>query len=278
MPSLKRNPAGAESELDRLVARIEQCRACVEDPKGKPLPHEPRPVVRVSDTARIVIAGQAPGTLVHRTGIPFNDPSGDRLRDWLGVDRDLFYDRSRIAIVPMGFCFPGQDHRGADLPPRRECAPLWREQVFALLPSVELLLTIGQYAHAWHLGDRRRGTLTETVRDWRALVGQHARPGESRRCPIPPGATTPGCAAIRGSRANCCRSCARRLRALFTDFGAASRILAIAAVAWWLQGCAPVVMGLEGAGEEPHLTADAASWRIWPACRCGSGQRGSPAR
>ena len=162
-------PAGTRGELDRLVERIGRCRACVDQPTGAPLPHEPRPVLRVSPTARVVIAGQAPGTLVHRTGLPFNDPSGDRLRDWMGIDRNTFYDRTRIAIVPMGFCFPGQDHRGADLPPRRECVPLWRQQVFGLLQSVELLLTIGQYAHAWHLGDRRRGNLTDTVRDWRAL-------------------------------------------------------------------------------------------------------------
>jgi len=172
----------AGRELARLVERIGRCRACLDQPAGKPLPHEPRPVLRVSSTARIVIAGQAPGTLVHQTGLPFNDPSGDRLRDWMGVDRELFYDRARIAIVPMGFCFPGQDHRGADLPPRRECAPLWREQVFALLPAVELLLTIGQYAHAWHLGPRRRGTLTETVRDWRAMWEGSANP---RILPMP---------------------------------------------------------------------------------------------
>lgn len=161
--------AAAGNELERLVARIVRCRACIERPEAAPLPHEPRPVLRVSPTARIVVAGQAPGTIVHETGLPFNDPSGDRLRDWMGIDRDLFYDRSRIAIVPMGFCFPGQDHRGADLPPRRECAPLWRRQVLDLLPSVELLLTIGQYAHAWHLGSLRRENLTETVRDWRTV-------------------------------------------------------------------------------------------------------------
>ena len=175
-------PTGTRGELDRLVERIDRCRACVDQPTGAPLPHEPRPVLRVSPTARVVIAGQAPGTLVHRTGLPFNDPSGDRLRDWMGVDRDTFYDRTRIAIVPMGFCFPGQDHRGADLPPRRECAPLWREQVFGLLPSVELLLTIGQYAHAWHLGNRRRGNLTDTVRDWRALWECSGKP---RILPMP---------------------------------------------------------------------------------------------
>lgn len=161
--------ADLESELDRLVRRVGRCRACVRQPQGAPLPHQPRPVLRVSTTARIVIAGQAPGTLVHRTGLPFNDPSGERLRDWMGIDRDTFYDQTRIAIVPMGFCFPGQDRRGADLPPRRECAPLWRDQVLGLLPSVELLLTIGQYAHAWHLGAHRRANLTETVRDWRVL-------------------------------------------------------------------------------------------------------------
>ncbi len=133
--------------------------------------------MRASKTARLVIAGQAPGTRVHKTGIPFNDPSGDRLRDWLGVDRDTFYDTSRIAIVPMGFCFPGLDAKGGDLPPRRECAPAWRDQVFAQLPDAELLLVIGLYAQAWHLGALRRKNLTETVAAWREYVALTGKPG-----------------------------------------------------------------------------------------------------
>ena len=169
------------NDLGALLRRISRCRLCAEKPaKGKPpLPHEPRPVVRASETARLVIAGQAPGTRVHKTGIPFNDPSGDRLRDWLGIDRDTFYDIRRIAIVPMGFCFPGLDAEGGDLPPRRECAPVWRDRVFAHLPNAELLLVIGQYAQAWHLGSLRRGkrgNLTETVAAWRDFVALSGRP------------------------------------------------------------------------------------------------------
>lgn len=167
------------SDLDALLTRISRCRLCADDPaKGKqPLPHEPRPVVRAAKTARLVIAGQAPGTRVHKTGIPFNDPSGDRLRDWLGVDRDTFYDTSRIAIVPMGFCFPGLDAKGGDLPPRKECAPAWRDQVFEQLPNAELLLVIGLYAQAWHLGEHRRRNLTETVAAWREFVALSEKPG-----------------------------------------------------------------------------------------------------
>lgn len=114
--------------------------------------------------------------------MPFNDPSGDRLRDWLGLGRDVFYDATRVAIVPMGFCFPGQDARGADLPPRRECAPAWRQAVMARLPSVELVLAVGQYAQAWHLGARRRASLTETVAAWRELI---AAPGRPAVMPLP---------------------------------------------------------------------------------------------
>lgn len=175
---MKREEAGAAARradmsetLDSLLAEIRACRVCRDAPRDAPLPHEPRPVLRAGESARICIASQAPGVRVHETGLPFNDPSGDRLRAWMGVDRETFYDASRIAIVPMGFCFPGQDARGGDLPPRRECAPLWREKVFARLPNLELLLLVGQYAQAWHLGAERGRTLTQTVRNWRA----HAR-------------------------------------------------------------------------------------------------------
>ena len=154
-------------ELERLLADIRGCRVCCDAPTGASLPHEPLPVVQARSCARLVIAGQAPGTRVHRTGIPFNDPSGDRLRDWLGVDREEFYDASRIAIVPMGFCFPGLDAKGGDLPPRQECAPMWRARIFEHLTHAELILTIGQYAQAWHLGKARKRSLTETVRNWR---------------------------------------------------------------------------------------------------------------
>src|SRR5690242_20369066 len=109
--------------LESLIARIKACRICVEAPLRRPLPHEPRPVFRARSTARLLIAGQAPGTRVHASGSPFTDPSGVRLRQWLGMDETLFYDERQVAIVPMGFCFPGQDEEGADLPPRPECAP-----------------------------------------------------------------------------------------------------------------------------------------------------------
>jgi uracil-DNA glycosylase len=130
------------------------------------LPLGPRPVVRGRASARILVAGQAPGTRVHATGIPWNDPSGDRLREWMRIDRETFYDERRIAIIPMGFCYPGRGKTG-DLPPRRECAELWMDRLMATLPNLELIVTIGQYSHAYHLGDKRRATLTETVRDWR---------------------------------------------------------------------------------------------------------------
>lgn len=155
------------TKLDRLTADIRRCRICVESPLKTPLPHEPRPVLRVSRSARLCIVGQAPGTRVHASGTPFTDPSGDRLRDWMGVTPDEFYDVSRLAIVPMGFCFPGLDAKGGDLPPRRECAEAWREKLFKLLPQIELTLLVGQYAQAWHLGAARKESLTTTVAAWR---------------------------------------------------------------------------------------------------------------
>ncbi|PKQ02435.1 MAG: uracil-DNA glycosylase [Alphaproteobacteria bacterium HGW-Alphaproteobacteria-12] len=157
----------AMTKLDRLTADIRTCRICVENPLKAPLPHEPRPVLRVSRKARLCIVGQAPGTRVHASGTPFTDPSGDRLRDWMGVTSEEFYDVSRLAIVPMGFCFPGLDAKGGDLPPRRECAEAWRAQLFELLPQIELTLLVGQYAQAWHLGAARKGSLTATVAAWR---------------------------------------------------------------------------------------------------------------
>lgn len=156
--------------IDLLRTTIAACRICRDCPAGgeaKRLPHEPRPVAVISATARILIAGQAPGKRVHDSGLPFNDASGDRLRLWLGVDRNQFYDAAKFAIVPMGFCFPGYDAQGHDLPPRRECAPAWRRPVMAAMPQVELVLAIGQYAQTFHLGARRCPTMTETVRGWR---------------------------------------------------------------------------------------------------------------
>ena len=172
---MRQGVSGA-NELERLLGAIRACRICRERPTGAPLPHEPRPVLRVSPTATVCIVGQAPGTRVHASGVPFTDPSGDRLRAWLGIDSETFYDVSRVAIVPMGFCFPGQDARGADLPPRRECAPAWRADLFAALPGVDLMLAVGSYAHAWHLGALKRRSLTETVADWRAIMAATARP------------------------------------------------------------------------------------------------------
>ncbi|TIX63366.1 MAG: uracil-DNA glycosylase family protein, partial [Mesorhizobium sp.] len=155
--------------LERLTARVRACRICVEKPLGRPLPHEPRPVLRPSSTARILLASQAPGSKVHLSGMPFTDASGDRLRSWLDVTSEEFYDTEKFAIVPMGFCFPGQDAKGADLPPRRECAPAWRAELMALMPQIDLVLTIGMYAQSWHMGAARQSSLTETVRNWRAI-------------------------------------------------------------------------------------------------------------
>lgn len=164
---------GAAGTLDTLLAEISVCRICRDMPLGGPeraLPHEPRPVCFASASAPILIAGQAPGTRVHASGRPFTDPSGDRLRDWLGVGEADFYDRAKFSIVPMGFCFPGLDAKGSDLPPRRECAPAWRGRLMAAMPQVRLVLAVGLYAQAWHLGPLRRASLTETVADWRAIL------------------------------------------------------------------------------------------------------------
>jgi uracil-DNA glycosylase len=164
------------SDLDGIAASIRACRICRDRPAGPPLPHEPRPVFRISETATVCVASQAPGTRVHASGTPFTDPSGDRLRAWMGVDSDTFYDVSRIAIVPMGFCFPGLDANGGDLPPRRECAPAWRAPLFAALPRLRLLLAVGSYAQAWHLGPLARKTLTGTVAAWHEIAGATGDP------------------------------------------------------------------------------------------------------
>ena len=151
------------SDLEALFAQIRACTLCAQH-----LPNEPRPVVRGSSRSRILIVGQAPGRRVHETGIPFNDPSGDRLRDWMDIDRETFYDESRIALLPMGFCYPGTGKSG-DLPPRPECATAWRDRLLAALPGIKLTLLVGQYAIAWHLyPERKRApTVTETVAQWR---------------------------------------------------------------------------------------------------------------
>lgn len=165
-----------EVDLDKLLNEIKSCRFCRDQVPERPLPHEPRPVLHLSSTARLCIAGQAPGIRVHESGIPFNDPSGDRLRDWMQIDRDRFYDKSKLAIVPMGFCFPGWDIRGGDLPPRKECVRLWHDRIFALMPQLELILVIGQYAQHYHLGPLRQKSLTETVRNAHEIWEQQDSP------------------------------------------------------------------------------------------------------
>lgn len=183
MSAAIRRARGREArELDALVAEIRACRHCRDCPDGRPLPHEPRPVLRVSPTARIGIFGQAPGTRVHASGTPFTDPSGVRLRQWMGVTDEEFYDGSRIAVVPMGFCFPGLDAKGGDLPPRRECAPIWRDRLMAALPALDLILLVGLYAQRWHLGAEARTGLTHTVERWREIT---ARPGLQLMVPLP---------------------------------------------------------------------------------------------
>lgn len=147
--------------LDITLENVRTCVHCIEN-----LPHGARPVVQVGANAKILIAGQAPGSKVHATGVPFDDPSGDRLRMWMGVDKTQFYDANKIAILPMGFCYPGTGKSG-DLPPRKECAELWRNQLLAMMPEIELTLVIGQYAIAWHLPKVKKETLTNTVKAWR---------------------------------------------------------------------------------------------------------------
>jgi uracil-DNA glycosylase/uncharacterized protein YeaO (DUF488 family) len=161
--------------LPRLLTEIRACRVCADV-----LPLGPRPVVQASASARLLIVGQAPGAKVHASGIPWDDASGARLREWLGVDAETFYDVSRVALVPMGFCYPGRASTasaastgstkrsgGGDNPPRPECAPLWHARLLALLPEVRLTLLVGQYAQRYFLGERRKTSLTETVQAWR---------------------------------------------------------------------------------------------------------------
>ena len=169
--------------LDTLVADLRACRICRDKPRFAPaLPHEPRPVIQIAATARILIAGQAPGTRVHASGKPFTDPSGDRLRQWMGIEEAAFYDASRIAIVPMGHCFPGLDAKGGDLPPRKECAPLWRKPILDALPDLRVILVIGRYARDWHLPEWKGQGLTETVQAWREIGAMHSEP---RIIPLP---------------------------------------------------------------------------------------------
>ena len=156
--------------VNAMLGDIRACRICEAH-----LPHGPRPVLQASATSRLLIVSQAPGRKVHDTGIPFNDVSGERLREWMGIDKATFYDASRVAIVPMGFCFPGSG-RGGDLPPRPECAPAWHPQLLPLLTQVQLTLAIGQYAQTGLLGASRASRLTDTVRAWRTHLAHGVLP------------------------------------------------------------------------------------------------------
>lgn len=155
------------STLEPLLAEVKNCRLCAEH-----LPLGPRPVVQLHAKARLLITGQAPGTKVHETGIPFNDPSGDRLRDWLGVDKATFYDPTKIALMPSGFCYPGRSPKGGDLPPRKECAPYWHPRLLPELPNLGLTMLVGQYAQAIYLGRERKRTLGDTVKAWEEYLPQ----------------------------------------------------------------------------------------------------------
>lgn len=159
--------ASAPPSLDALLADIRACRACAGE-----LEHEPRPVVWVRPTTRILICGQAPGRRVHESGLPFDDASGDRLRDWMGVDRKTFYEHPAIGVAAMAFCFPGTNPKGGDYPPPARCAALWRPRLLAALPQVELTLLVGGYAQAWALGAAAKANMTETVRAWREYAPQ----------------------------------------------------------------------------------------------------------
>lgn len=158
------NVINAESKLQRLLTEARACTVC-----AKHLPFPPRPVLRASSTARLLVVGQAPGRKVQETGIPWNDLSGDRLRQWLGLTRDEFYDEKHIAIIPTGFCYPGKG-KGGDAPPRPECAPLWHPKLRAALPHIKLTLLIGSHAQAYYLGTRRKKTLAHTVQAWREYL------------------------------------------------------------------------------------------------------------
>lgn len=157
--------------LKTLLSQIRACTVCAPH-----LPLGPRPILRAATTARLLVVGQAPGRKVHETGIPWNDASGDRLRAWLGMARDTFYDEGRIAIIPTGFCYPGTG-KGGDLPPRPECAPLWHPPLRAALKDIRLTLLIGQYAQAYYLGDRCKKNLTATVAAWREYLTVEATTG-----------------------------------------------------------------------------------------------------
>ena len=155
------------NELANLVSEVQACTICAEH-----LPLGPRPVVICRPTARLLIVGQAPGIRVHKTGVPWNDPSGDRLREWMGVSRDTFYEHPSIAIMPMGFCYPGKGKSG-DLPPRKECAAQWHRPLLEWMPQIELTLVIGQYAQKHYLPGDQKTNLTEMVKRWKEFLPEH---------------------------------------------------------------------------------------------------------
>ena len=168
---------GAKVRLDyitsmssKLLAVEKEIRACTLCKAEMAL--GPKPVLSVSSTATILIAGQAPGNLAMHSGRPFTDPSGVRLRAWMGVDDETFYDASKVAIVPMGFCFPGYDKNGSDIPPIKRCAEVWRAKLLAELPAIKVTLLVGGYAQKWHLGKRMGRNLTETVRQWQTYTSE----------------------------------------------------------------------------------------------------------
>lgn len=156
MPTIK-------EELPELLQRIQGCKICADLPLG------PKPILQVDRDAGILIVGQAPGSKTHAKGVPFDDPSGDRLRDWMGIDRETFYNSSKIAVLPMGFCFPGTGTSG-DLPPRTECAEKWRRRVLNHMQDVELVIIIGRYAIDWHLPEYSSKTVTSAVQGWKDLL------------------------------------------------------------------------------------------------------------
>ncbi len=153
----------ANGSLEAVLAEARACRLC-----GDRLPLGPRPVLRASESARLLIIGQAPGTRVHASGLPFDDPSGERLRGWLGIDSETFYDQSRVAIMPMGLCYPGRNPQGGDAPPMSECAATWHGRVLAALPAIALTLLVGGYAQKHYLGAAAKAGVGATVADWRA--------------------------------------------------------------------------------------------------------------
>ena len=153
--------------LKRILREVRACQICLAN-----LPFGPRPVLQLAGTARLLIVGQAPGSKVHQSGIPWNDASGDRLREWLTLDRSVFYDAARVAILPMGFCYPGAGENGADKPPRPECAPLWHKRLLRHLPDVRLTLLLGQYAQRYYLASKRKESLTHTVQAFSEYLPQ----------------------------------------------------------------------------------------------------------